>query len=370
MWAAAKEYQDGKVKNNFLKDVKWSPDGLCVLTSSEDKILRIFEIPQGGEEHASDEQSWDQSRDCLTASLRIQLKNVRRKERRSTSQLGILGCTQVNLRRVVCSAQRDACDRDHPVHVWDAYTGQCRGSYCAYTDAEELSGAGGTERAAAYSIGFDNTSNKLYCGYNNCIRVFDIERPGREHVLQPTFKRANRESTGQRGIISCISFNPDRSGLYAAGSYSRHIALLASPAGKLLYTLNGHRGGVTWLAWSPCGNYLYSGARKDDEILCWDVRNTGDVLFRYERCFDTIKSLQDPEAAAFSSFSSPSQHITSSMLHPYLDLLAAGTGTRLYEEIGDLDSSQMFVEGAEENPFDCALLIWKLTGTDMDHACE
>lgn len=28
--------------------------------------------------------------------------------------------------------------RDNPVHAWDAFTGQPRASYCAYTDAEEL----------------------------------------------------------------------------------------------------------------------------------------------------------------------------------------------------------------------------------------
>jgi hypothetical protein len=38
--------------------------------------------------------------------------------------------------------------RDHPVHAWDAFTGQSRGSYCAYTDAEEL------EAGNLISIGF------------------------------------------------------------------------------------------------------------------------------------------------------------------------------------------------------------------------
>ena len=32
-------------RNNNIRSVKWSPDGLCLLTASEDKNLRLFELP-------------------------------------------------------------------------------------------------------------------------------------------------------------------------------------------------------------------------------------------------------------------------------------------------------------------------------------
>jgi hypothetical protein len=32
-------------KNNFTRGVKVSPDGLCMLTNSDDNILRLFEMP-------------------------------------------------------------------------------------------------------------------------------------------------------------------------------------------------------------------------------------------------------------------------------------------------------------------------------------
>eukprot|EP00960_Hanusia_phi_P069737 767156-Hanusia_phi.AAC.1 len=85
-------------------------------------------------------------------------------------------------------------------------------------------------------------------------------------------------------------------------------------------------------------------------LSCESVEQDGTI-----RSFDTLRSLQDPEATEFSSFSSPSQLVTSSMLHPYLDLLAVGTGARTYEEIDE-----------QENIFDCALLIWRLTGMETD----
>lgn len=30
---------------NFTKGVKFSPDGTCLLTASEDNVIRVFEVP-------------------------------------------------------------------------------------------------------------------------------------------------------------------------------------------------------------------------------------------------------------------------------------------------------------------------------------
>lgn len=42
-------------------------------------------------------------------------------------------------------------------------------------------------------------------------------------------------------------------------------------------------GGVTHLKFSKDGNRLFSGARKDSDIICWDVRNLGEILQVYKR---------------------------------------------------------------------------------------
>ena len=34
---------------------------------------------------------------------------------------------------------------------------------------------------------------------------------------------------------------------------------------------------------SADGNFLYTGARKDPDILCWDIRYTSDVVYRLQR---------------------------------------------------------------------------------------
>ncbi len=44
---------------------------------------------------------------------------------------------------------------------------------------------------------------------------------------------------------------------------------------------------------SADGNFLYTGARKDPEILCWDVRYTSDVVYRLQRdTADTNQRIQ------------------------------------------------------------------------------
>lgn len=33
-----------KFEHNFVKTVKWSPDGTCLLSSSEDNFVKLFEL--------------------------------------------------------------------------------------------------------------------------------------------------------------------------------------------------------------------------------------------------------------------------------------------------------------------------------------
>lgn len=36
------------------------------------------------------------------------------------------------------------------------------------------------EIASSHSISFNHDGSKIYCGFNNCIRIFDSARPGRQ----------------------------------------------------------------------------------------------------------------------------------------------------------------------------------------------
>ena len=41
----ARDYVDFTESSNFTKGCKWSPDGTCILTASDDNTYRIFETP-------------------------------------------------------------------------------------------------------------------------------------------------------------------------------------------------------------------------------------------------------------------------------------------------------------------------------------
>ena len=64
-----------------------------------------------------------------------------------------------------------ASSRDHPLHLWDAFTGRMRASYKAYDHLDEV--------VAAYSVGFTQDGTKLLAGYERAIRIFDVAVQGR-----------------------------------------------------------------------------------------------------------------------------------------------------------------------------------------------
>ena len=43
------------------------------------------------------------------------------------------------------------------------------------------------ELTAAHSLRLSSDGQKLYCGFNKMIRIFDVNRPGRDCVSRPTY---------------------------------------------------------------------------------------------------------------------------------------------------------------------------------------
>ena len=59
---------------------------------------------------------------------------------------------------------------------------------------------------------------------DDAYRWFDVSYPGRTFTNIPTC-HTRKALLGQKGLISCLSFNPDLSGSYAAGSYDKSICV-------------------------------------------------------------------------------------------------------------------------------------------------
>ncbi|XP_039826432.1 telomerase Cajal body protein 1-like isoform X2 [Panicum virgatum] len=250
---------------NFLKGVKWSPDGSSFLTSSDDNSLRLFYLPEdayGGAEHVAEASVGDQ--DSYGAFLQVN-------EGEPVYDFCWYPCMSLSDPATCVFA---STSRDHPIHLWDATSRELRCTYRAYDAMDEIT--------AALSIAFNSTGSKLFAGYNKAMRVFDVHRPGRDFDQYSLLKG----DEGPTGIVSSMSFSP-HNGMLAVGSYSQTTVVYAESNMEALYVLHGQLGGVTQVLFSKDGNYLYTGGRKDPYILCWDIRNTVDIVYKLYRTADT-----------------------------------------------------------------------------------
>lgn len=357
---------------NFIKGVKWSADGACFLTASDDNCLRIFDLPS--EAYASGEAKLQQStelvqdnQDSFPAALEVQ-------EGELVYDYAWYSCMHTSDPVSCCFA---TSSRAHPIHLWDACTGGLRCVYRAYDAADEVT--------AAYSIAFDRQGSHIWAGYNKAIRVFDLSRPGRDCQTITTFQKGQ---DGQPGMISCFDFSPDDSNLVAAGSYSSIAAVYDVTSGTPAYILSGHKGGITQVKFSADGNFLYTGARKDPEILCWDVRYTSDVVYRLQRnTADTNQRIHfdiepmgrhlstggvDGKVLSFdlttgeqvSDFQAATDTVNGFQFHPFLPLAATASGHRHYPLLDD--------EAIEDKPAEAenTLRVWQFNATWLQLASQ
>ncbi|XP_034020450.1 telomerase Cajal body protein 1 [Thalassophryne amazonica] len=356
-----------RFEENYLKGCKWAPDGSCILTNSADNVLRVYNVPP--EVYGS---KWD---------LLPEMSPALRMAEGDTIYDYCWYPKMSSLDPHTCFIASSS--RDNPVHVWDAFYGEVRASFRPYNHLDELT--------AAHSLCFSPDGTQLYCGFDKTVRVFYTERPGRDCEDRPTVVKKQ----GQSGIISCFGFSPCHS-VYACGSYSRCAGLYSCQDGTLLALLpTRHHGGLTHLLFSPDGHYLYTGGRKDPEILCWDLREPGEVLFslkrnvatnqriyfdldlsgRYLLSGDTegVVSVWDTKTAPPNGSEEPLQprlrfkahwDCTNGIsIHPFMPLLATSSGQRQFPWPSDGDSASdtegdEAVMSLQEVRQDNALMLW------------
>lgn len=225
--------------------------------------------------------------------------------------------------------------RYQPVHLWSGASGQLQASYKCYNHLDEIT--------HAFSLALDPGGEKFMAGLKNQVRTFDLSQPGRNCEINVI---GDKNGHGQVGIISCLSSNGNL-GVYAAGSYSKTVGVY-SRTGTRLCLLAGHKGGVTQVSFSKDDRRLYSGGRKDDYILCWDLRNPGQVLHQLKREVSTNQRIQfgfagdcvvsggtdgciriwDAQGVALSGYLLHPDAVPGLSVHPSLPLIATTAGQR------------------------------------------
>ncbi|XP_054457447.1 telomerase Cajal body protein 1 [Anoplopoma fimbria] len=357
------------VPENYLKGCKWAPDGSCILTNSADNVLRVYNLPPEIYSY-----NWD---------LLSEMSPVLRMAEGDTIYDYCWYPKMTSLDADTCFLASSS--RDNPVHLWDAFYGEVRASFRPYNHLDELT--------AAHSLCFSPDGTQLYCGFDKMVRVFYTDRPGRDCEERPTIVKKQ----GQSGIISCFGFSPCQS-VYACGSYSRCAGLYCCQDGTQLALLpTRHHGGLTHLLFSPDGNYLYTGGRKDPEILCWDLRDPGKVLFSLKRNVATNQRIYfDLDLSGRYLLSGDTEGVVSVLdtktappegneellqpqlrfkahwdctngisIHPFMPLLATSSGQRQFPSPGESEGdSASEGEGGEavmspqETRQDNALSLW------------
>ncbi|KAJ1456152.1 hypothetical protein M885DRAFT_183950 [Pelagophyceae sp. CCMP2097] len=104
---------------SITKGVAWSPDGTCLLTASDDDVVRLFEVPQqvldaapaeGGAVSAP--RAWPSTLKCCEGETVYDYAWYPQMHSSNPVSCCFLSTS-----------------RDHPLHLWDAFDGSHRATY-------------------------------------------------------------------------------------------------------------------------------------------------------------------------------------------------------------------------------------------------
>lgn len=148
--------------------------------------------------------------------------------------------------------------RQHePIQMWDAFNGTLRCSYRGYNAVDEVE--------SALSITFSSDGLEVIGGYKKSIKIFQTNVPGRDYTSVPI-----------KSPSSALAVNNGNTNYLAVGSWTGMISLYDTRHlnRDVIDQFAGHTGGITFLKFLHGDNYLVSGARKDNKLLMWDIRNS------------------------------------------------------------------------------------------------
>ncbi|KAG1807996.1 uncharacterized protein BJ212DRAFT_1449153 [Suillus subaureus] len=241
--------------------------------------------------------------------------------------------------------------RDCPLKLLDASDGRLRASYPIIDHRERF--------IAPHSLAFNLTADKLYCGFEDAIEIFDIQQPGEGDRLPTTPSKKSKD--GLKGIISSIAFSSSYD-YYAIGSltpslqamdnialYSESNQAAIMPIGGA-YSQSGSLSHSPQLKFNPTKPHiLYAAFRRHDAIYAWDLRSDTSVPVKVFRTSpDSCKTLTNQKiefdidcAGRWLSVGDQNGYVVGCVaFQPLHSNLLSASGSRHFDEdMGEGDSN-------------------------------
>lgn len=345
----AKATFPNSTNQHYTKGTSFSPDGTCILSTVNAVGMMCYELPTDlyGKEEISDEREINLLKPVIEIKTMGNIYDF--------TWYPFMSSYDPATCFWISSAQNE------PVKMFDAFNGSFKCSFRSYDYADELE--------AALSVCFSPDGQNIFAGMKKSINIFTTTVPGREY-----------DTINIKQPISCLAMNYYEANVLAAGSWNKTISLIDTRDYLTIDTLHGHKGGVTYLKYSANGEHLFSGSRKDSNLLCWDMRNLSLPLYKFTRRVDNnqrvyfdismggtwlasgdtrglvhIWNLRDLNEDGFPKeiqFPLHQDSCSGVSLHPYLPILASGSGQFKFENEGDV------IEGAEPEHVENSLGLW------------
>ncbi|KAJ8463866.1 hypothetical protein ONZ45_g17433 [Pleurotus djamor] len=246
-------------KTNFARQAKWCADGSCFLAASEDNQFQLFSTPPSS--HAEGLRA---ENDATVIEVPQPSPIVEYAWFPTASPMDPA---------TFCFA---ASVRERPVQLLHGSDGRLRASYPIVDHRERF--------IAPHSLAFAPTMDRLYCGFEDAIEVFDLGAPGHPGTRLHT-SPSKKSKDGLKGIVAALAFTPysPQGGYFAAGSLSPSLHNIcvydeSQDDAPLFYLGTGSdavRAGVTQLAFNHTQPHLlYASFRRHPSIYVWDLRGT------------------------------------------------------------------------------------------------
>ena len=156
------------LSKEFFQQLKFSPDGLRILASTDAGFFKSWELDQNEVNQRKYYCHSDLHRDDVAGGKNVVSQSTAAQCGESIYDFQWYPFMNSNEPASCCFIT--SC-RDHPIHLWDSAIGKIRCSYSCYNAMDELE--------AANSVTFNLTGDKIYAGSNRMIRCFDVCYPGK-----------------------------------------------------------------------------------------------------------------------------------------------------------------------------------------------